>query len=86
MDCLVQSIGERFDGNPLEGFYQRVGKTVQAVSVAHDALAFDVIENFADFCGRSFAMVEKGDEIGDGALEINIVFPKRVVSVDKERV
>ena len=30
-------------------------------------------------------MIKKADGRGDGALEVDIVFPKRIVGVDKQR-
>ena len=38
----------------------------------------------ADFLGRVDAVVEVGDERGDGALEVDVVLPQRVVGVEEQ--
>src|SRR6266700_5579650 len=49
-----------------------------------NAFPLDVVENFADLGGRAFAMIEKRNKIGNGAFEIDIVFPKGVISVNQK--
>ena len=59
-------------------------EAVQAVAVLHDAFALDVVEHFAHLLGRKFVMIQKRDEARDRALEVDVVFPERVVGVDEE--
>ncbi len=63
---------------------QRVREAVQAVAVRDDAFALDVVEHFAHLLGRELVMIEKRNEARDGALEVDVVLPERVVGVDEE--
>ena len=38
----------------------------------------------ADLGGRVLVVIEIADECGDGALEVDVVFPEGVVGVDEE--
>ena len=58
-DGFMQSRSEGFDGQALEGLYQRMSKAVQTVSVADDALALYLIQNLAYLLGRILVMVQK---------------------------
>ena len=69
---------------PLKRVDQRVGEAVQAVAVLHDAFALHVVEHFAHLLGRELVMIEKRNKAGDGALEVDVVLPERVVGVDEE--
>ncbi len=84
VDLGVQLGRDRLDAKPLESIDQRVRETVQAVSMLHDALALDVVEHFAYLLGREFVMIQERNEEGDGALEVDVVFPECVVGVDEE--
>ena len=53
--------------------------------MADDALTLHIVQNLANLLGRIFMMVQKRYKTGDGALEINIVFPQGVIGVDKQR-
>ena len=53
--------------------------------MADDAFTLHIVENFANLLGRIFMMVQKGYKAGDGAFEIDIVFPQRVIGVDEQR-
>jgi hypothetical protein len=61
-----------------------VRKTVQAVAVRYDAFALHIIQNCPNLLGRKFVMIEEGNEFGDGALEIDVIFPEGVIGVDEE--
>ena len=63
---------------------QRMREAVQAVSVLHDAFALHIVEHFAHLLGRELVMIEKRDKARDGALEVDVVLPERVVGVDEE--
>src|SRR5579859_171746 len=69
----------------LKGIDQRMGKALQAVSVLDDAFALHVIEDFADLFGRELVMIQEGNKARDGPLEVDVVLPERVVSVDEQR-
>jgi hypothetical protein len=68
----------------LERVHESVGKAVEAVSVLDDAFALDVVEDLADLLGRKFVMIQEFDEVRDGALEVDVVLPESIVSVDEE--
>jgi hypothetical protein len=42
------------------------------------------VEGVADFGGRVLVVIQIADEGGDGALEVDVVFPEGVVGVDEE--
>ena len=84
-DGFVQRGGERFDCQALESLHQRVTETVQTVTVAHDAVALDIVQNVAHPLGRVLVMIQKRNKIRDGPLEVNVIFPERIVCVDEQR-
>src|ERR1700730_14737660 len=84
LDLRVQLWCHRIRTQPLKRLSQRVRKAVQPVPVGHNALALDVIEHSANLFSRKFVMIEKGNKAGDGPLEVDVVLPQRVVSVDKK--
>jgi hypothetical protein len=57
---------------------------VQSVAMSDDAFAFDIVESSANLLGRKFVMIEERNETRDGALEVNVVLPERVVGIDEE--
>ncbi len=59
-------------------------ETVQTVSVGNDTFAFDIVENLADLLRRELVVIQEWDETSDGPLEVDVVLPERVVSVDEE--
>jgi len=83
-DLRVKFRRDRSGAEALERVDQSVGKAVQAVSVFDDAFALDVVEDFADSFGREFVIIEERDEARDGAFEVDVVLPERVVGVDEE--
>jgi hypothetical protein len=58
-----------------------MGKAVQPIAMLYDALAFYLVQDATNLLGRIFLMIEKGNEIGDGSLKVNVVFPQRVVRI-----
>jgi hypothetical protein len=52
--------------------------------VGEDGLALDLVELEADLVGGIFVVIEAGDEGGDGALEVDVVFPEGVVGVEEQ--
>ena len=69
----------------LEGLDERVREAMQPIAVGDDGVAFDLVENFANFGRRTLTMIQECYEVGDSAFKINIVFPKGVVGVDEQR-
>ena len=47
--------------------------------------AFDCVQSMTDFGRGVFVVIQVADECGDGALEIDVILPERVVSIDEER-
>jgi hypothetical protein len=52
--------------------------------VGNDAFALDIIQHSTNLIRREFVVIQERDKARDGALEIDIVLPKRVVGVDEE--
>ena len=61
-----------------------MAEAVEAVAMGADCGVLDVIEVLADFLGCVDAVIEVGDEAGDGSLEVDVVFPESVVGVNKQ--
>jgi hypothetical protein len=57
---------------------------VQAVAVLYDALSFHIVKHLSNLLRRKLVVIQKRNKTSDGPLEINIVFPKSVVGVDKK--
>ena len=83
-DAAVLLFGERDVGELLEAGDERAAEAVQAIAVGEDGCVFDAIEVAADLLGGVDAVVEVGDEAGDGTLEVDVVLPKGVVGVDEQ--
>ena len=96
LDLLIgDGLGEAFDaavlfrgqgnvGELLEAGDEGSAEAVQTIAVGDDGGVLDMVEMVADFFGGVDAVIEVGDEAGNGALEVDIVLPKRVVGVDQE--
>src|SRR5215469_11010022 len=76
--------GDRVCGQLLEGVDERVSEAVQSVSMLDDAFALDVVQNFAHLFGSEPMMIQERNKPADGALEVDVVLPERVVGVDEE--
>ena len=83
-DAAVLFFGERDVGELLEAGDERAAEAMQAVAVGEDGRVLDTVEVAADLFGGVDAVIEVGDEAGDGALEVDVVFPERVVGVDEQ--
>ena len=83
-DLGVQFGRDRLHAEPLKRIHQRVRKTVQAVTVLHNAFALHIVEHFAHLLGRKLVVIEKRNKADDGPLKINVVLPERVVGVDQQ--
>ena len=49
-----------------------------------DGIVLDAIEVTTYLFGGMDAVIEVGDEAGDGALEVNVVLPEGVIGVDEQ--
>jgi hypothetical protein len=83
-DAGVLLRGDGLVGELLEAGDQRLAEALEAVAVGLDGGVLDVVEVLADLLGRVHAVVEVGDERGDGALEVDVVLPQRVVGVEEQ--
>jgi hypothetical protein len=83
-DAAVLLFGEGDVGELLETGDEGAAKAVQAVAVGEDGRVLDPVEVAADLFGGVDAVIEIGDEAGDGALEVDVVFPEGVVGVDEQ--
>jgi hypothetical protein len=50
----------------------------------HDAFTLHIVEDFPHLRRGKFVVIEKGNEARDRPLEVDIVFPERIVGVDEE--
>jgi hypothetical protein len=83
-DAAMLFFGEGDIGELLEAGDERSAKAVQAVAMGEDGCVLDAIEMAADLFGGMDAVIEVGDEAGDGSLEVDIVLPEGVVGVDQQ--
>ncbi len=92
---LGDGLGEGFDaavflfsdglvGELLEAGDEGSAEAVETIAVGEDGGLLNGIEVAADLFGSVDAVVEVRDEAGDGALEVDVVFPEGVVSVDEQ--
>ncbi len=63
---------------------QRARKARQPVTVREDRFALNGVQCFAHLRRRVLVVIEKADEGSNGSLKVDVVFPKRVVRVDKQ--
>jgi hypothetical protein len=84
-DALVLVGRNRAIGKLLETGDERFTKTGQSVTTRGDGDLLNTVEALADLLGAVDTVVEIGDERGDGPLEVDIVLPQGVVSVDEQR-
>ena len=75
--------GNRIGRQTLETRHQRMREAVQPVSVGNNVFPFDLVQNLANLFRRILVMIEKRDETRDGALEIDVVLPERVIRIDE---
>jgi hypothetical protein len=72
-------IGELFEAGD-----KGLVEALEAVAVFLDGLVLDVVEMLADLVGGKLSVIEIGDEAGDRALEVDVVFPKGIVGVEEK--
>ena len=68
----------------LKAIDQRIGEAVNAITMLDDAVALHLVQLGPHLNRRVLLMVEKGDEAGNRPLEVNVVFPERVIGVDEK--
>src|ERR1700683_2723900 len=83
-DLGVQFGSDRLHAKPLKRANERMREAVQAVTMRDDALALRIVEHLAHLLGRKLVVIEKRNKLRDGALEVNVVLPQRVVGVDEK--
>jgi hypothetical protein len=76
--------GEGHIGELLEAGDEGAAKAVEAITVGEDGGVLDAVEVAADLFRSVDTVIKVGDEAGDSALEIDVVFPKRVIGVDEQ--
>ena len=84
-DAVVLLGSDGVIGKLLETGDQGLAKAVQSITTSGDGGAFDAVETFTDLFGIVDTVVEIGDEGGNCPLKIDVIFPKRIVCVDKQR-
>ena len=84
VDALPLLVGEGRVGELLEAGDERAAEAMQAVAVGEDGRVLDTVEVAADLFGSVDAVIEVGDEAGDGTLEVDVVLPEGVVCVDEQ--
>jgi hypothetical protein len=83
-DAAMLLFGEGGVGELLEAGDEGAAEAAQAVALGEDSCVLDTVEVAADLFGGVDAVIEVGDEAGDGALEVDVVFPEGVVGVDEQ--
>jgi hypothetical protein len=83
-DALVLIRGNRSVRQLFEAVNKGAAKTMEAIAVRRNRGSFTVIEVFTNLLGGVAVVIQIGDKRGDCALEVDIVLPKRVVSVDEQ--
>jgi hypothetical protein len=83
-DAFALFGGEGLVGQLLEAGDERLAEAVETVALRGDGGVLDAVEMAADLVVAVNAMIEVGDERGDGALEVDVVLPERVVRVNEE--
>ena len=83
-DAVAFFFGDGLGAEALKAVDERTGEAGEAVAVGEDGFALAGVEGLADFGGGVLVVIEIADEGGDGALEVDVVFPEGVVGVDEE--
>src|SRR6185312_13484921 len=83
-DELMQLRRDRLFGKALKALDQRMREAVRPVTALQDRLALDLIQKCTDFMRRQVLMVQPLNEVGNGLVKVNIVFPERVVGVNEQ--
>src|SRR5579859_4135838 len=83
-DALALFIGDRLGAETLKTIDEGTGEAGETVAVSENGFALAGVEGVADFGGRVFVMIEIADKGCDRTLEVDVVFPERVVGVDEK--
>jgi hypothetical protein len=84
MDALVLLWGEGAVSKLLEAGDEGLTEAVEAVALRLNGGVLDAIEVTSNLLVGVDAVVEVGDEGGDGALEVDVVLPEGVIGIDEE--
>jgi hypothetical protein len=83
-DALVLFGGDGGVGELLKAGDQGLAEAVEAIAMGADGGVFDAVEVLADLFGGVDAVIQVGDEAGDGLLEVDVVLPEGVVGVEEQ--
>jgi hypothetical protein len=83
-DAVMLFFSHRGVAELLEACDQRFMKAVKSVAMGANGVVLDSIEVTSNLFSGVDAMIEIGDETGDRALEVDVVFPKGVVCINEE--
>jgi hypothetical protein len=84
MALAPEFLGERVFTELLEAGNQGLAETGQTIAISGDRGVLAFIEALADLGWGVDAVVEVGDERGDGPLEVDVVLPEGVVGVEEQ--
>src|SRR3984957_18861622 len=85
-DLLHDFAPRRIPGQLQVCIFERTPKAAHSITVLADVAALGFIEDVAYVFARIAKMFELGNEVLDGLLEKNVVFPERVVRINQKRV
>src|ERR1700728_613477 len=83
LDLFNKLALRRVTGKFQVSLFQRASEAAHAVTVLADIAALGLVQDVADIFARITKMFELGNEVVDGLLKENIVFPEGVVRVDQ---
>ena len=84
VDTVDVLVGCGAGGQALITRNKRPAEAVEPIAVGEDGLVLNGVEVLANFGRGVRFVIEPGDEVGDGTLKVNVVFPERVVGVEKQ--
>jgi hypothetical protein len=84
-DALVLVGWDREACELFEAVDEGLAEALEAVASGRDGGVLAAVQMLAYLLGGVDAVVEIGDEGGDGALEVDVVLPQRVVCIDEQR-
>src|ERR1700730_4956727 len=65
------------------GILKRTAEAAHTVPVLSNIAALGLVQDVADVFSRVAQMLELGNEMADRLLEVDVVFPKRVIGIDQ---
>ena len=83
-DPFVLLLRQRLGGEFLKAVDQGFAEALESIAVLGYGGAFARVQVLANLFRRVDAVIEVGNERGDRALEVDVVFPQRVVRVEQQ--